>query len=792
MASFQGREVAVIPGEDLGHPVGVVAVVGGMAEVVVVMEDEVEEGEKIMEAGVEGEGILRAEEEGGEAATLEGAQGAEETLVEAGEEGEEEILVGEGEAEAKGAILTWVSCPKSWRCSHPPQADRAQRPSLVGAHTNQIPPLEAWRLDRPVGANLPSLLTNHYRLSPEHFPAAIHHYHVRIFRLFAEGKGGGRGEGKAGSEAEDYAIKGDQAVCIGVVLRLLQKRPAWANIGTAYNGRAALFTTASLFAAGESPLIEEVGLVPPSSDQESELVRFQVHISQVGVMSLPPADRPAEWTCLSGATMMALEVGMLSPVRYQCRETNPAWFLAGANKIFAGGEEGNFDLSPPLVARRGYSASLRCTLGGIMFIADMTVNAFMRTGSLMDLMAQYLGMNTRTFMEGTATQPVRGGKGESGPNIRDLESAFKGIKVKLMHIMQTKKFVAIGPPASSRESEFDFEDPGAAAEGKGGQGGKAAGPIRITVADYFKYMRNKDGRYPALRYPNAWTINVGSQKRPILVPLELLVVPGGQARGGKVTPEMTAQIIRHAAVKPDERFSYITEGDNLLPLLLNDKTSAAFGMAGMSLSPVQSAAYLLPPAKLLYGGNRTMEPGLAGQWSIDRPQQKVLVPPPQPSKSGDYPYGVLLVGRGPPRGDWKGAMTTLLGEIERDMSSAGVKMRRAVDPQFANPDVPPIKDKLLYLKPLVRIVLVLMVDPACYPLVKFAGDGEGIVTQCIKWKNVERIPRGFGFNLLLKINTKLGGTSHCLASRAPSNTTAPAGIFQNPPASICWVLDRPT
>ena len=33
-----------------------------------------------------------------------------------------------------------------------------------------------------------------------------------------------------------------------------------------------------------------------------------------------------------------------------------------------------------------------------MFIADMTVNAFMRTGSLMDLMAQYLGMSiTRIF-----------------------------------------------------------------------------------------------------------------------------------------------------------------------------------------------------------------------------------------------------------------------------------------------------------------------------------------------------------------------------------------------------------
>ena len=40
--------------------------------------------------------------------------------------------------------------------------------------------------------------------------------------------------------------------------------------------------------------------------------------------------------------------------------------------------------------------------------------------------------------------------------------------------------------------------------------------------------------------------------------------------------------------------------------------------------------------------------------------------------------------------------------------------------------------------------------------VKFAADSQGIVTQCIQWKNVDRTPNGYFGNLALKINTKLG------------------------------------
>ena len=40
--------------------------------------------------------------------------------------------------------------------------------------------------------------------------------------------------------------------------------------------------------------------------------------------------------------------------------------------------------------------------------------------------------------------------------------------------------------------------------------------------------------------------------------------------------------------------------------------------------------------------------------------------------------------------------------------------------------------------------------------VKLAADGQGVISQCMKWKNLERTPGGYYSNIALKMNTKLG------------------------------------
>jgi eukaryotic translation initiation factor 2C len=74
--------------------------------------------------------------------------------------------------------------------------------------------------------------------------------------------------------------------------------------------------------------------------------------------------------------------------------------------------------------------------------------------------------------------------------------------------------------------------------------------------------------------------------------------------------------------------------------------------------------------------------------------------------------------------------------------------------------------------------------------VKYAADSIGLTTQCVKWKNIDRQPKGYVMNVLLKINTKMGGTCHTLSSRLVGAPTGPK-VFQDPPASLSWVFDKP-
>jgi len=59
--------------------------------------------------------------------------------------------------------------------------------------------------------------------------------------------------------------------------------------------------------------------------------------------------------------------------------------------------------------------------------------------------------------------------------------------------------------------------------------------------------------------------------------LELVVVPSGQCRTQKTTPEMTAQLIRYSAIRPNERFKFLQESDSIVNVFREDKITQAFG-----------------------------------------------------------------------------------------------------------------------------------------------------------------------------------------------------------------------
>jgi eukaryotic translation initiation factor 2C len=67
----------------------------------------------------------------------------------------------------------------------------------------------------------------------------------------------------------------------------------------------------------------------------------------------------------------------------------------------------------------------------------------------------------------------------------------------------------------------------------------------------------------------------------------------------------------------------------------------------------------------------------------------------------------------------------------------------------------------------------------------------------VRWRNLEKPPSRYHTSLLIKINSKLGGVNHTLASRAAPGFKADADeeqdppLFQSPPKSLSWLMDEP-
>jgi len=205
-----------------------------------------------------------------------------------------------------------------------------------------------------------------------------------------------------------------------------------------------------------------------------------------------------------------------------------------------------------------------------------------------------------------------------------------------------------------------------------------------------------------LKYPHLPTINVGNKSRVNWVPAELVDILHGQVRSGKVDGDMTAMMIRYSAVRPEERFGFITNGSAgaakggagadagkdddgageaaVVHVIRKDRTARGFGLHDIAPTPMAVSAVLLPPAKIQYGQSKILDPKLSGSWNHEG--YKFISPPAGPSPpppgapAGErpaYTYGVLVVMRG---GSFDGnAVDTFKRTIERDCASTGVQYR---------------------------------------------------------------------------------------------------------------------
>ncbi len=438
------------------------------------------------------------------------------------------------------------------------------------------------------------------------------------------------------------------------------------------------------------------------------------------------------------------------------------------------------------MGRLGYYYSLKAVASGLVLMSEVSVNCFLKGGKLIDLMAVVGGFRSVDEMYRSCTDSQYG----LPPGLLSkFEETFKGYKVRTLHLQHRKSFKRFGPPADHPDSSFEAEQ-----------------DVMMTVDQYYQLKARESPQYGRclprgkLQYPNFPTMNAGSKKRQVLIPLELVEVIPGQSKSSGLPSEVSSNIIKYAAMVPKDRFRYLdseSKRNGLLYELQNNTHEVAFGLNKLDSSPMKVSGFILPPPKLQYK-NRIVEPELKGSWNLAG-GVAFKIPPPNPSSSNKYLYGLVVVYRGnrPPAVDHN--VNDFIRDFERESQSVQIPMTMCESMQYVGEDINSLKSVMQFMqKRGARIVIALLHFDA-YNAVKFAADSISLPTQCVKWSNLIKPPRNYCTSLLVKMNYKMGGVNHTLASRMPNASSSSASAkmdvdeesFQTPPKSISWLFDEP-
>jgi hypothetical protein len=642
-----------------------------------------------------------------------------------------------------------------------------------------LQPLENWRIAHQVGVMLDNsthiIRANAFRVNARALPRSIFHYHVSIFRY----------DRTKTMIAIDLAKEKDVTLNIGLIKSVIQSSAEWLQdsqgrkIGLAYDGRSSMYSTVLLPVVTSTQTsggtVFESDVVFPVDSTNNYFVA--ISLAENGEIEIPRSND--DWRDRKDqAALQCLDSALVCFAKWQQAERDAEWIIAG-NKVFRTNGT-SYDFGAAYVGRLGYYFSLKACMSGLVLMTDVSVSCFMKGGKFVDLMATIGGFKSVDDM----CQSIDFDRQGFPRAILDrVESVLKGYKIRLLHLGHRKTFKSFGPAAKHRDSAFTLEDGSS-----------------MTVEQYFEEKANSNEVYRKvlprgkLKYPQLPTLNVGSRKKPILIPVEVAEIIPGQSKTQGLPAEIANNIIKHAAMVPGDRFRHIdTQSKKNGPLfeLHNDENSVAFGFGEINETLMKVQGFILPPPKLQYK-NRVIEPELKGSWNLAGGVQFAFPPPADESGSTKIKFGVIVVFRDRRPSGQERLVDDFIDKMETESKLVNIPLSLCFRPEYV-PDIPEhLSACLLNMKNQgARIVMVLLNIDA-YAIVKYASDAICMPTQCIKWANLVRPPKGYFTSLLVKMNYKMGGVNHTLASRLPSNAMQlDESSFQFPPKSLSWLFDDP-
>ncbi|XP_011135141.1 protein argonaute-2 isoform X2 [Harpegnathos saltator] len=269
-----------------------------------------------------------------------------------------------------------------------------------------------------------------------------------------------------------------------------------------------------------------------------------------------------------------------------------------------------------------------------------------------------------------------------------------------------------------------------------------------TIQEYYANIKNYKIIWPNL--PCLW---VGKRDGKTYLPAELCSIVAGQAINRKLDESQTTQMIRYAATDTDERKTKIITACRGINVNNSPVMQKEF-LLSISTEMKEVEARILPPPELLY--DRASVQVRKGVWRAKRFNT--------PAMLEDNTW--TIVNTCPQNMDNK--IPDFVQILQDQANIVGMRIGKPQLPYLKVRPVPFEIEKLFMEKKNLKLIFVILPNhtDAVYGKVKKISELRvGVLTQCVKIKNVYSTNSSTAHNILLKVNSKLNGINHTFTSR---------------------------
>nr|CCA27516.1 Argonaute2 (AGO2) putative [Albugo laibachii Nc14] len=431
--------------------------------------------------------------------------------------------------------------------------------------------------------------------------------------------------------------------------------------------------------------------------------------------------------------LQALDIAM--------RHTASSRFVSVGRSLYA--RNGAKDLGEGAEVWFGHFQSLRATQNHLVLNLDLAATAFVKEMSVLEFLVETLDQRERTLP-----------KTLSKAQASIFSKSVKGVKVSVTHRGDLKRTFRVNGLSKTSAQDLFFDDDSGA---------------KVSVAAYF--AKN----YGCLRYPGLPCLHVGAMQKKNYLPMEVCHILAGQKTPRKVTDKQVANMIRFTCTKPDDRKLRIEQklrdaGFERDPVL------KAFGLA-VNSKMVSAKARILPEPEISY--SRGTERPRDGAWNM---KNKSFF---QSAHLASW----AVISMCDPRRCGPDQIKKFFTQVVKQMKEFGMQIPQQLPPiimkqqRFAK-----VRDlfkealtnaQTTFKAPAQIIWLINPVaDADVYGELKRTSDIEsGIPSQCMLWKHIDKASPQYIANILLKVNTKLGGKNAVVREPLPKVSEAPTIIF---------------